>query len=145
MERINKAFLKAKRNNLIPVLIMLGVIYILYFSIIEYTLTGIIICSVGLVLVLFIITMNIMYNFKLLSLRKQIPSEPEKVHGKLVELLSKIDKSNARYASNAKSGSVMRGGLGTTVRIKKEENMLKRNKVAGIIYELNLYIKNNIK
>ena len=144
MERLDKAFRNARRKNLVPFLILAGILYILYYSIVEYTLVGIIICSMGLLFNLYILIVNIIYNNKLSRLNEEFLEQPESTRQELISLLEKVDKSNARLAKT-KGGMVGKAGLGVNFAIEKDNNMLKRNKIAGIIYEMNLYIKNNIK
>ena len=145
MDRLNKAFNKAKRSSFVPTLIFFGVSYILYYSVVENSYVAITICIVGLLFTTYFIVINLLYNRTLSTLRNKITINPEDVRKELIALLNKIDKHNERFANHAKGGMIGKTALGSTLKIEKDNNMHKRNIIAQIIYELNLYIKNNIK
>lgn len=144
MDKIKNSFEHAKRSNFVPVLLLLISLYLLYFSIIDYTLVGVIICSLFILASLYMTIVNLRYNLYLKKMLSKVDSNLDFVLCEMTELLSKIDTNSSKFRSNI-SGAHVSGTQGIGVRNELQKNFEKRKKIAAIVYSITLYKKNNIK
>lgn len=142
MKRIEDAVKAAKRSNIVPIIFLLVISYFVYYSILEETWLAVGMCMVGFIFMVYLLVMNVRYNKLLDQTLKQISENPDLALESMKNLLLRIDRGNQRFGNSAVNGFMLRGAAKSSVNNKLNQNQLKHNKIAKIVYEITLYTKN---
>ena len=144
MDKVISSFNKARRSNFVPSLLLLISLYLLYFSVKDYTVIGIIICSLFILSTVYILFMNIRYNMYLRKMLTKVDDDVDYVLDEMTKLLDKVDNNNKGFKGNIQ-GAFVGGPLRQAASNELHKNFEKRKKIASVVYSLTLYKKNNIK
>lgn len=140
MDKIQNSFNRAKRSNFVPTLLFLISTYLLCYSVLNNSMVAIVICSLLILVTLYLILSNIRYNIYLNKMCFKVGNDLDYVLSEMKDLLSKVESNESKqlFTKIKKLKKI-------TERNDLQKSFEKRKRILEIIFNLNLYKENNIK